>query len=145
MYDGRLLPRLLRRDDLRNWWLLGLLALMVAGWLALQPIWQPPSVTTGNCQCGWPGCGCVELTLQPYTMPTSGFIPWATIAVPNLPGDPGPAATATWVATSAAQPTTPPNSQPTAVPQPTQPPVPTAPPYPTSVPTVGAAPTVAPP
>lgn len=141
MYDGRILPGMLTR---RPWLLIWLALACVLAWALLQPIWQPGSVTTGNCACGWPGCGCVELTLQPYTMPTAGFIPWATVVVPGLPGDPGPMATATFVATTAPQPTKPPNSQPTAITPPTVRPEPTMPTLPTTVPTLGPVQTVAP-
>ena len=108
-----------------------LIALTVLALLLLPPLWQPGSTVGSNCSCGWPACGCLELTPEPYSAPPANFTPWAGVDVVP-PGNP-PAAQPT--VTQAVPPATPPAvptaSAPTALPVPTQNPVPTQEPFPT--------------
>ena len=108
-----------------------LLLLALLALLLLPPMWQPGSTVGSNCSCGWPACGCLELTLEPYSAPAANFTPWAGVDVVP-PGNP-PAAQPT--VTQAVPPATPPAvptaSVPTALPVPTQNPIPTAEQFPT--------------
>lgn len=126
MLYGRTMPRANRGATISVACLL-LLALL----LLLPPLWQPGSTVGSNCGCGWPGCGCLEMTLEPYNAPAPGWTPWAGVDVVP-PGNP-PAAQPT--VTQAAPPATPapaPTSPiPTALPVPTQAPIPTQAPFPT--------------
>lgn len=98
MLDGRTMPRANRGATISVACLL-LLALL----LLLPPLWQPGSTVGSNCGCGWPGCGCLEMTLEPYNAPAPNFTPWAGVDVVP-PGNP-PAAQPT--VTQAAPPATP--------------------------------------
>ena len=126
MLDGRTMPRANRGAAISVACLL-LLALL----LLLPPLWQPGSTVGSTCGCGWPGCGCLEMTLEPYNAPAPRWTPWAGVDVVP-PGNP-PAAQPT--VTQAAPPATPapaPTSPiPTALPVPTQAPIPTQAPFPT--------------
>ncbi len=102
---------------------------------ALPPLWQPGGVTGSNCGCGWGGCGCLEMTLVPYTPPAPMFTPWSgvtviptgapPIAVPTVTVLPAPATPAPQPTSAIPTPETPPPTEPV----PPETPFPTLPPY----------------
>lgn len=126
MYNGWILPR-----TNSNKYIVTTATAICLTLLISLLVWQPGSVGTSNCGCGWPDCGCVSMTLVPYTAPAANFTPWPGVDV--LPPQAPPNAQATITVQASPVPPTPiPTiAHPTPLPWPTPVPIPTQAPFPT--------------
>ncbi len=132
MFHGRLVPR--ANPSVTLVLTIALLSMLGLSGLALSVqaiLWQPGSVVGSNCGCGWPGCGCLEMTPVPYDPPAANFTPWAGVDVIPPGSPPVPVPSVTVAASPAPPPAVPTSPVPTALPQPTTRPIPTQAPFPT--------------